>query len=202
MGCREQRLETAPTAGTARGVRADIPAALAAELDARGSWDEVPGLYLVSVREAACELRPLPGPGAHGWRTLGVHGVIAVATQGFAAFRDAGPADPALVAAAVRFEDWDLPWPLLGGTALPSAAAALLNGTIGDRPDRIRARFIIAAGRDGTSWLARQHRHSSRARVVTVPVGQVPPPVSPRAWSAITCFTRTVLGPPGPEPEP
>ena len=175
-----------------------VPEALAAELAGR-AWGGLPALYLVELDGGTCGLYPLPVP-ARAWRSHPVHVVVTV-TAGSIGRADAGPADPVFAGAAVRFEDWDLPWAFLDGPARRDAAAALAAGTVHARPDRIRTRFVLAAGRDGTAWLARQHRHSAAPTVVTCPAGSPRPPAPPRAWAAIGHFARTVLGPlpPGPE---
>lgn len=176
-----------------------VPAALAAELAGR-AWGGQPVLYLMEMAGGRCELDPLPVPG-RAWRSLPLHEVITVTAAGIRR-AGAGPADPCFVGAAVRFEDWDLPWPLLGGRALLRAWADFAAGRAGTRPDRIRSRFILAAGRDGTSWQARQQRHSPLPRVTGASPGEPLPPAPPAAWAAIRHFTRAVVGPEASAPEP
>ena len=154
-----------------------MPAVLAADLAGRPAWGERPTLYLMEMADGRCQLDPLDIP-ARAWHSLPLHNVIAATAAGIRR-ANIGPADPAFIGTAVRFEDWDLPWPLLTGAALHQACSDLTAGAIHARHDRIETRLILAAGRDGTSWLARQHRHSPSPRVITSVPGEAPAPGIP-----------------------
>jgi len=189
---------TAP--GTAPG-SPGVPAVIAAELAARPSWDEPPGLYLIGARDGRCELLPFAVPLA-AWSRMPVHGVIA-AVAAFTATRSAGSGpDPAVLGTAARFEAWDLPWPFLKGPALTQARLDLAAGRVRARTDRIEARYILATARDGTAWQGRQYRVQASPSVSTYPPG-TPPPGDPIS-SALRLFTRAAAAPgiDGPAPSP
>jgi len=175
-----------------------VPAVIAAELAGTG-WDNPPRLYLIGQHDGRCELHPFPLPGFL-WDAMPLHQVIATtaAAAASALARHGARLDPDFAGAAVRFEAWDLPWPLLHGPALARAHADLALGRVHARPDRIECRYIFAAGLDGTCWEARQIRAQPLPRTATYPPGAPQPSDNARAYDALRFFTRTVLGPDGP----
>lgn len=172
----------------------EVPAALAAEL-AGTSWDEPPDLYLISRHDGRCELHPLQVP-RFLWTAMPFDHVIAVtAGAAAAAARKAGgEVGPDMIGAAVRFEAWTLPWPLLHGPALAQARTDLAAGRVHTRDDRIERRFIFATGRDGTLWEATQLRTQPRPRTITYPPGAPQPSDTNHAYDALRLLTHAVLG--------
>lgn len=182
--------------------RQSVPAALAAELSARPGWGAPPTLYLMEVVDGRCQLDPLPVP-ARAWRGRPLHHVIVTAAASIRRAH-AGPADPVFIGTAVRFDDWDLPWPLLPGRALPLGPRRLCRRHHSPPPrphpdparPRRRPRRVLMAGTPVPPQPGPPHRH--------LPSGGAPAHGIPRAWAAICYFTRAVLEPgePGrPEPE-
>jgi hypothetical protein len=107
---------------------------------------------------------------------------------------------PSYIGAAVRFETWDLPWPLLHGPALAQARADLALSRVRTRPDRIERRFIRAAAGDGTSWEATQIQGQRAPRTATYLPGTSPPVHPIPVYQALRDLNRALLSPSDPAP--
>jgi hypothetical protein len=177
----------------------DLPAALAAEL-AGAPWGAPPGLYLIGLQDGRYALDLFPVP-ERLWRELPPDTVITAAAALGSEIIAGGRLHPSYAGTAVRLEVWDLPWPLLLGPARDQARADLAAGLVYTRPDRIERRYLFAAGRDGTSWMATQLRTQPVPRTATYPAGTVLKETL-GAYRALRVLNRAIFGPQGPVPEP
>jgi len=153
------------------------------------------------MEDDRCEFHLFPVP-ERIWRTVRLdQAITATARAGAGIIAEAGGRlVPSYIGAAVRFEAWDLPWPLLRGPALAQARADVALSRVHARPDRIERRFILAAARDGTSWEATQIRGQRAPRTATYLPGTSPPVHPVPVYQALRDLNRALLSPGDPAP--